>query len=127
MEFLVELFFEVVLQFCGEFLVELGWRSGKEVFERRKVRNPWLAGLGSLLLGSLVGLASLIVLPRHFIQTEALRWTNLIITPVAAGLVMWWIGRCRIKRHQGAIRLESFWHGFLFALGMGLIRYLFCK
>jgi uncharacterized membrane-anchored protein len=127
MELLIELFLEVILQFFGEFLVELGWRSGKEVFRQRKVRNPWLAAIGSLLLGSIVGLASLAIIPKHFIQSELLQLVNLLMTPVLAGLAMWWIGRFRTKRNQQTIRLESFWRGYLFALGMALLRYFLCK
>lgn len=125
MEIIFELLFEVILQLFGEVLVELGWRAGGEVFEKRKFRNPWLAGLGSLLLGSLAGLISLLFLHHHFIKNEALRILNLLLTPLAAGLVMWLIGRWRIRHDKETIRLESFWQGFIFALGMGLVRYFF--
>lgn len=127
MELLVELVLEIVLQLFGEFLAELGWRSGKEVFAKRRLRNPWLAGIGSLMLGLVVGLVSLIFFPQHFIQTKAFRLLNLIVTPVVPGIVMWQIGCWRMKRQLDSIRLESFWHGYLFALGMGALRYFLCK
>ena len=127
MEFLFEILFEVVLQLFGELLAELGCRAVGEVFEQRKFRNPWLAGLGSLLLGAVAGALSLFLFHHHFIKTTPLRTVNLLFAPLVAGWLMWSIGRWRIQREKSTIRLESFWHGFVFALGMGLVRYCFCK
>jgi hypothetical protein len=123
----MEIIFELILQIAFEGLAELGWRSGEEVFARRRVRNPWLAGFGTLMFGVIAGLLSLLVFREHFIKDSALRVLSLIFTPLLAGLVMWAIGRWRMRRQLDSIRLESFAHGYLFALGMGLIRYVLCK
>ena len=127
MEFILEMLFELLLQAVGELLFELGWRASLEVFEQRRYRNPLLAGFGSLFFGLCAGALSLIFVPHHFITSDTLRMLNLLVTPLLVGLLMWTIGRWRIKRDKDTIRLESFWHGFIFALGMGLFRFFLAK
>jgi membrane protease YdiL (CAAX protease family) len=52
---------------------------------------------------------------------------GLLISPLLAGLVMSLIGSLRRRRGMSVIRLDSFGYGFIFAFGMGLIRFLFTK
>lgn len=133
MEILVELLMgllqvvaELGLQLLLEILVELGMHSRSlNTVPARKQSNPWVAGLGYFLLGALVGMASLWPFPATFIDSEGGRVINLLITPVVAGLIMGALGAWRLRRGQELIRIDRFAYGYVFALGMGLMRFQF--
>jgi hypothetical protein len=56
-EFLFELFGELLLQALGQFLIEFGFHAIAEPF--RKTPNPWIAAVGFTLMGGLCGGVSL--------------------------------------------------------------------
>lgn len=135
MEILVEILFQIVvwilqvigellLQIFGEALAELGLRSLGEPFRRAPPIHPALAGLGYFLLGLMAGGLSLWIVPVLFIQAQWLRVTNLLLTPLIAGLAMSAIGRYRKRKAQELIRLDTFAYGAVFAFGMSLVRYI---
>lgn len=119
---IIELLGEVLLQVFGEVLCEFGLQSLAEVFKSRTVQNPVLAGFGHALLGMAVGGISLLVFPDHFIHQKSLRMTAVMLSPVMAGFCMSVLGSWRRQRGQRLIRLDSFSYGFIFALGMALVR-----
>lgn len=120
LEFLFQLIFEVVLQIALEILAEFGMHVVRD--RLRQPANPWLAGMGYLVFGIIIGGLSLLVLHEHFIRSGAGRFLNLIITPVLAGLAMSWLGAWRQRRGQVKMRLDRFAYGYLFALGFAAIR-----
>ena len=124
-EFLVQFVLEFLLQIFGELLIELGLRSLGEPFVHREQRNPILAAVGYCVLGFIMGGLSLLIFPKSFVRSERFHGINLIITPVLAGLVMGLIGRLRELKGKTVIRLDSFLYGFLFALAMASIRFLY--
>lgn len=117
---LLELLGEFLLQVAVEALVELGLHSVAEPFRREP--NPWLAALGYVLFGTLLGGASLLVFPANFTH-GAWRIVNLALAPVAAGLAMCLIGRWRARRGQDLLRIDRFAYGYLFALSLALVRF----
>ena len=121
-ELLIGTIGEMVVQVFGQALFELGLHGLVEAFDRKKQRHPFLAVVGYGLWGAILGGLSLFVLPHSLIQKSALKWFNLICSPVAAGLVMAGIGALRRRRGQYLLRLDSFSYGFLFAMGMAIIR-----
>ena len=131
MEIVFEILF-VLLQFVGELvlqvileaLAELGLHSVRETFRRPKPSHPALAAVGYAILGAAAGAISLWLFPQLFIDTPRLRILNLLVTPVAAGAVMASIGAWRRKRDKELIRLDRFAYGFLFALAMALVRFV---
>lgn len=125
LEFVLQAFFEFLLQIVGEVLFELGWRGVAEVFKRKPRQNPALAFIGYALLGLIMGGLSLLFFPEHFIRDRSLRLVNLVITPCLAGFCMSALGAWRQNRGLSTIRLDSFSYGFIFAFGMALIRSLF--
>ena len=134
MEFLFEIFFQIlfefILQIVAEILMELGLHSIAQVFHGRKTRNPVFAFVGYALLGVIVGGLSLFIFPRPLIRSASFHGINLhgiglLISPLLAGFVMSAIGSLRRKRGMRVIRLDSFGYGFIFAFGMSLIRFLF--
>ena len=127
LDFIFQIFLELGLFVFSEFLGDLGLRSTKEVFRPRQFRNPLLAGLGCLLFGAAVGLGSLLPFPRHFIRNPRAQIGNLVATPLMAGLIMWLIGKWRSGAANEMYVFDDFLNGWLFALGMGLTRYLFAQ
>lgn len=122
-EFLLQFIAEFLLQLFCEALVELGFHSLEEPFRRRP--NPWLAALGYLLIGALIGAASLLIVGTHLVREEGLRIVNLVVTPLLVGMCMSALGTWRTRRGQTRLRLDSFAYGYLFALSFALIRYWF--
>jgi hypothetical protein len=116
---LLQLLGEMLLQVAGEALAELGVHCVAEVFERRP--HPWVAAIGYVILGSVVGLVSAWIVPA-LITSPALRIANIAVTPLVAGATTALIGRWRRRREQDLIRLDRFAYGYLFALSMALVR-----
>lgn len=121
MEFIVELLLEFLIQVVGETLLELGLHSMAEPF--RRPPNPWLAALGYLIFGLAFGGISLWLFPQHMIVSLGGRWINLLLTPLAAGVCMSWLGRWRSGRGQTLLRIDRFAYGYLFALCFSLVRF----
>lgn len=121
-EIILQFFFEILLQLFFEFLAELGFRSLKRVV--RKTRGPIFSMVGFVLLGGLAGWISLWLFPNYAIGDPMLRDINLMVTPIAAGLVMMLIGKMRSKRGEELVRIERFGFAFAFAAAMALVRYI---
>jgi len=123
---------EAILEFVGEFLlqaliqalVELGFHAVAEPF--RKTPNPIVAAAGYMLLGVVCGVISLWVVPSHLAPTNW-RVVNLVFTPLVIGFVMLLVGSWRAKHGLSVLRIERFAYGYLFALGLALIRFFFAK
>ncbi len=127
MEFFIEIILqialEVLVQFFGELLVEFGLQIRSK--NASPVKNPVLAAFGYLLCGAIIGGISLIFFPHAVLDNPGIRLANLILTPIAAGLLMTFVGAIRRRKGQSVIRLDTFSYGFVFAFGMALIRFLF--
>jgi len=121
--FLLEIFGEVLLQGLFELIAELGFQSLGEPFKRRGPVNPLLAAIGYLLYGAIAGGLSLL-LPKMFVVPNMWRLANLIVTPLICGYAMAALGRFRTRRGSEALRLDTFSYGYLFALGMAVVRYV---
>ena len=115
---------EVFLQTVGEIIVEIVGHGMRETFRRPKPLAPWLAVIGYLAWGAVLGALSVWLFRDHFIQSRGLRITNLFLTPIVAGLIMAKVGAWRRNRDQEPIRLDSFSYGFSFAFGTALVRYI---
>ena len=131
MEFLFELFCELVLQVIGELFVQLLFESvvrlGSVRFSiplRRQI-HPVTALFGFLALGMLVGVITLWPFPNSFITDHMLRIANLLITPLAAGGFTVLVGARRRKRGKVLLRIDRFKYAYAFAAGMALMRFVF--
>lgn len=123
-EVLLQLLLELGLQIGAELFCELGLRSAGTAFDFRP-RRSWVAFLGYIFLGAVVGGLSLIWLPNLLIQKTSVQYLNLALTPILAGGLMSLIGMLRESRGQVRIRLDQFSFGFAFALAMAAVRFLF--
>ena len=125
MEFLFEIFGEFLLQILTETLAEAGLQSVAEPFQMQP--RPWLAALGYLLFGAVLGGMSLWLFPNYFMATKGLRIANAVLAPIVAGLCMAAIGAWRARRGQSVLRIDQFSYGYLFALAFGLMRFWFAQ
>ena len=122
MEILLELLLELIIQVFGEVLLEMGFHAVSAPFKGRA--SPWLAALGYAVLGAAIGGISLAIWPAHMVSSAALRWVNVLVTPVAAGLCMAALGAWRARRGQAILRIDKFSYGYLFALSFALVRFV---
>ncbi|GHH22377.1 hypothetical protein GCM10008023_32340 [Sphingomonas glacialis] len=125
----MEIIFEILFQFLGEFVLqilfealsELGFHSLADTFE--KPRNPILSTIGFAMWGALAGGISLLIMPRSFISNLGLREANVLITPIAVGAAMTLIGRWRASKGQTRIGIDRFGYAFIFAFLMAIVRF----
>lgn len=125
LEFLVSVLGEFLLQLLGEVLLEFGFQSLAEPFRRQP--SPWLAALGSAVFGAVAGGLSLLVLDHHLTPAGWPRTLNLMFTPVAVGLAMSFMGAWRARRGQPVMRIDRFLYGYVFALAMAVVRFVFAQ
>ena len=123
--FIFEILGEILLQGVIEALAELGLHSLAEPF--RKPRNPWLAGTGYAIFGAVAGGLSLLLFPSHLVGGELMRIVNLVLTPAAVGMLMCGMGAWRAKRGEPLLRIDRFAYGYLFAVAVALVRFLWAK
>ncbi len=121
--YLLQFVLEILAQAAFELLAELGVRCMAEPFKRPEPASPIMAAIGYLIYGAIAGVISL-MLPKMFVVSKSLRLANLIITPIACGFVMSSLGRFRERRGDETIRLDTFMYGYLFALSMAVVRYI---
>lgn len=119
----MEIIFEIILQLIFEIFAEMVEHKVAKKYNRKRA-SPLMAGLGYILMGAIAGGLSLLIMPHSLINDETLRIANLMITPVMAGIVMATIGRWRDNRDQDLMRLDHFWYGYLFALSMAVVRFV---
>jgi hypothetical protein len=134
MEVIAEILLQALvwlLEIAGEFLLQMVFEGVAELFghavkkrsKRTTPMRPEIAALGYALFGALAGGASLWLMPHLFIQSEPLRFVNLIVTPVLSGAVMGWMGSWRRRHDKSTVRLETFAYGFCFAFAMAVVRF----
>ena len=116
---------ETLIPLVGEISLEFLVRSVGEPFVSRERRNSIIAGIGYFLIGLILGGFSLLIFPRSFVRSENFHGINLLITPVVSGLVMSAIGRWRLRQGKTILRLDSFVYGYLFALALALVRFVY--
>ncbi|MBI3870604.1 MAG: hypothetical protein HY299_18910 [Verrucomicrobia bacterium] len=125
LDFLFEILGEFVLQLALEVLAEVGLRALGAPFQ--KAPNPWLAGIGYSVFGAAAGGLSLWLVSSHLVKSQSLRVLNLILTPIAVGVLMAAIGTWRSHRAQRVLRIDRFACGYLFAFLLALTRFVFAK
>jgi len=124
LEAILEVIGEFLLQVLLEILADLGFHILAEPF--RKTPNPVIAALGYLLLGAIAGYLSVWLVSSHF-TPSSWRIANLVFTPLAVGAFMLLLGSWRSKQGFAVLRIERFAYGYLFALGVALVRFHLTK
>ncbi|MDB6068212.1 MAG: hypothetical protein JWR26_4420 [Pedosphaera sp.] len=124
-ELIAQFVCELILQLFAEVLFEFGMQGLAEVFQPKTTREPFLAAVGYGLMGMGAGGLSLLIFPGHFVCKAPLRFLAVILSPIASGVFMSALGSWRKQKGKTLIRLDSFSYGFIFALGMALVRAAF--
>jgi len=125
LEILLEFVFEVLLQVFLEVLGEIGLHSMPKRGDAPTA--PFTAAVGYALLGAAAGGVSLVFFPTSFAHGDVLRRVNLILAPVAAGLLMSAMGSWRRRRGQDLLRIDRFAYGYVFALALAIVRFQFAS
>jgi hypothetical protein len=120
---LLQVFFEALLEFAGEIVVDLLSRSAAEVLKAEEPPHPIGSLLACTLYGAIGGAISLVVLP-HPLFPPIIHGLSLFVSPVLTGAAMSGIGTLLRKRGKRVVQIESFPYAFAFALGMALVRFL---
>ena len=129
---LFEVFGEAVLQLLCELLAGLLLRGIRDAssaifesassadFEPDRPRRITL----SLILGIALGLVSLAAHGSPIFHPGRIHGISLLLSPVLTGLGMAGVGAMLRRRNGKPLPWESFWGGFVFALGMAVIRFI---
>ncbi|WP_068087849.1 hypothetical protein [Novosphingobium rosa] len=130
----MELVFDVILPFLGEFLLPLllellgesfGGSDSDTVTEPLGSPKPPILAIFSLALwGTIAGGISLIVLPQSLIANRHLREIGLIAIPVSVSCVSMAIGCWRRRERQGRGPIARFGYPFTFSFAMSLVRFI---
>jgi hypothetical protein len=126
-EFLLEIFVELiaaaVLDLVSRALSGL-FTGVSDALEGNRV----LIGAIYAVLGISAGELSLLILPHRIIRHPiGFHGISLIVSPVAVGLVLSYVGASMERRGKKLTTLETFGYGFLFAFGMSFVRFLLAK
>lgn len=124
---LAEAFLELLLEFAGEIIVELLLRGGRKLFARLLLANQFMSVLLIALMGLALGLGSVRLFPHPLVHPSRFHGISLVISPLAAGLVMAQVGRLVRSRGSKPVAIESFGYGFVLALSMAFVRFLMVR
>lgn len=124
MELIFELVAEIILQFIGEVLFQLGFHAVAAPLRDRERAHPVVAGIGGALIGAAFGGLTLLIFPDRILGDRGAPGAGLIVAPVVNGIVMEWYGRRRSRRFESRSHLLTWWGGAIFAFAMVLVRFL---
>jgi hypothetical protein len=119
--------FQVAGQVLFELLAGLGWESLGQGLRRERRANPALAAIGHFLMGSLAGVLSLLIFEGRFFARPAIPGLSLVLSPIATGIAMHWLGELWRSRGRDVPALFSFRAGAIFAFGMALVRFVYLE
>ena len=123
LEFLFEIFGELLLQLVVEALAQAGVHLVRHPDRPPREHSPWLVAVGYALFGLVGGAISLWVFPDYLIRSHAGRIAYLVLGPVAAGAAVAAIGLWRSKRGVPRYGIDRFAFGYVFALSFALLRH----
>jgi hypothetical protein len=87
--------------------------------------RPVRATIIYFVMGLSIGWGSLFFFPHPLVHPSRFHGISLLVSPTISGLMMWWLGASLRKRDKKTTQIESFGYGFVFALGVALMRFLY--
>jgi hypothetical protein len=125
LELLLQLFVEVALQLAFEFAAAIGWRAVERTIsgDSQTLIDP----LRHFLVGIVAGAISLLVYSHRLTPFRFVPGASLLLAPLGTGIIMEALGRLGATRGRLRMALFTFKGGFLFALGMALLRFAYLE
>ena len=125
LELLLQLVFEVALQLAFEFAAAIGWRGIERTIsdDGHTLIDP----LRHFLIGIVAGAISLLVYSHRLTPFRFVPGASLLLAPLGTGIIMEALGRVWAGRGGVRMALFTFKGGFLFALGMALVRFAYLE
>ncbi|MHC4871265.1 MAG: hypothetical protein ACYTFY_05425 [Planctomycetota bacterium] len=124
LEIFLQIFAEFGIQLILELLLDVGAHRVKKHSRRTTEYKIGFSYALYLVLGITLGAVSTVILPKLFLVHNWMAITNIVVSPIIAGLVMALLGRRKRSKGKDVIRLESFANGWTFAFSFALVRYL---
>lgn len=124
---LFEILAEALFEFLLGAIAGLLSRGIRRLYVTAHRIGPVFSGTICALAGALAGWLSSAVFPHPLVHPSHFHGISLLFSPLAAGLGMALIGRMSRAFGRSAARIESFGYGFVFALGISLVRFALVK
>lgn len=131
MEELLGAILGAIFEIVGEFLMELLMgvladllaRAVRPLFVVSHRMGPVLSSVIIVLAGCAAGYLSFLMFPHPLVPTRRVPGASLLISPIAAGFGMSFIGWMVGRRGGRRARIETFRYGFVFALALAITRF----
>ena len=119
----------VIIQFVVEFVLNVGidipfeWPSR----HRRTPEPESVSGVCVfwLIFGAALAGLSLLIFPGTIVSLPALRIVNLLLAPVASGLLSFKLAQRRARTNPNILPRNHFWQAFWFTIGWVAIRFAY--
>ena len=121
---LLEFIFEFVAELIFQAITEVGLEWLGQFFRRRPTLSTVLAFIIIALFGGFIGLILSNMIPQRIVPRSVIPGISLVLSPLAAGMMMKLFGDWRRSRGHQPTVLATFWGGALFAFSMALVRWL---
>ena len=121
---LLEVFAEALLQIALEALAEVGIHLVRGKVEHAQSQSKWRLLLGYPILGAMAGAFSLLLFPHSLAHGHNGRLATLLLAPLLAAATTVALGRLRARRGQEPVNIDRMAYAYLFALGLGAVRYV---
>jgi hypothetical protein len=115
---------EALLQIVGEMLAQGAWRSLANTTRHIGQADPFLALLGCILLGAVLGGLSGLVLPHRIVRAPPLPGLSVLAAPIVTGTLMDLYGRRLRRSGRKPSWLTTFSGGGTFAFVFAIVRLL---
>jgi hypothetical protein len=126
-EALLSIIWEVIIEVLGELLLELfvqGVTSTlAEGFRPKQHASPFLAAVGLIGAGALIGVGTSIILPHRIFGFQTTRGFSLVLAPLVTGYVMEMYGNWCDKHSRRRSGLATFPGGAVFAFSVAVVRF----
>jgi|GEM_PF-1613837 len=101
MSILLEILLELVLPLFAEFLAELALHELGQIPWMRKTGRVALTAIMYFGAGLVAGFISLLIFPKAFARSSAVRGISLVVTPILGGVLMSYIAWFRVRTGTG--------------------------
>ncbi len=123
----------IILQVLGQIIFELFaylpwdwiWYAVPFDWEEDDSWRKWLAAIFSLIIGILLGWASLHFFPDVMVKWGWLRIAFLVISPLGSGMIAREVAQWRKERNSSVDPMFHFWIGLCFSVGLVWVRFAF--